>query len=104
MEPILVLVTAPGAEKAAELGRALVEARLAACANVIPAVRSIYRWENKVCDEPEALLMIKTHRRCFEALKERVLALHPYQCPEVIAVPIELGHAAYLEWIASSLS
>ncbi len=88
-EALVVLVTAPSAEKAAELGRALVSERLAACANVVPGIRSIYWWEGKVEDEPEALVLLKTTRARFEALRDRVLALHPYQVPEVVARGIE---------------
>ena len=99
---LVVLVTAPSAEKAAEIARALVEERLAACGNVVAAVRSLYCWEGKVQDEAEALLLLKTSRRRFPALKARVLALHPYQVPEVLALPVEAGHAAYLGWIAAS--
>jgi periplasmic divalent cation tolerance protein len=99
-ETLVVLVTTPTAEKAAEIARALVEERLAACGNVVPGLRSIYRWEGKVQDDAEALLVLKTTRARFEALRERVLALHPYEVPEVIAVPVEAGSAAYLAWIA----
>ncbi len=99
---LVVLVTAPSADKAAEIARALVEERLAACGNVVPQVRSIYRWEGAVQDEAEALLVLKTTRERFEALRARVLSLHPYQVPEVIALPVEAGHGAYLEWIAGS--
>ena len=100
---VVVLVTAPGEAKAAEIGRALVEERLAACVNVVPAVRSIYRWEDKVEDEPEALMVIKTKGSAFELLRARVLALHPYRCPEIIALPIALGHEGYLAWIGRSV-
>jgi len=100
-EALVVFVTTPTAERAAELARALVEERLAACGNVVPGLRSIYRWEGKVHDEGEALLVLKTTRARFEALRERVLALHPYQVPEVIALPIEAGSAPYLAWIAA---
>jgi periplasmic divalent cation tolerance protein len=96
---LVVLVTAPTAEKAAELGRALVGERLAACATLVPAVRSIYRWEGKVQDEGEALLVLKTTRDRFDALRDRALALHPYEVPEVIAVPVEAGSAPYLAWL-----
>jgi periplasmic divalent cation tolerance protein len=92
-DALVVLVTAPSAEKAAELARTLVEERLAACGNVVPGLRSIYRWEGQVQDEPEALLVLKTTRSRFEALRERVLALHPYEVPEVIALPVEVGSA-----------
>lgn len=96
---LVVLVTAPSADQAAELGRALVDERLAACATLVPAVRSIYRWEGKVQDEPEALLVLKTTRDRFERLRDRALALHPYQVPEVIALPVEAGSAPYLAWL-----
>jgi periplasmic divalent cation tolerance protein len=99
-DALVVLVTAPSADQAAALARALVEERLAACGNVIPGLRSIYRWEGQVQDEPEALLVLKTTRSRFEALRERVLALHPYEVPEVIALPVEVGSAPYLAWIA----
>jgi periplasmic divalent cation tolerance protein len=99
-DAIVVLVTTPTPERAAELARALVEERLAACGNVVPGLRSIYRWEGKVEDEGEALLLLKTTRARFEALRERVLALHPYAVPEVIALPVVAGSEPYLAWIA----
>jgi periplasmic divalent cation tolerance protein len=98
-EAVVVLVTAPGVEKAAEIARVLVEENLAACGNVVPAIRSIYRWEGKVQDDQEALLVLKAPRRNFEKLRARVVALHPYQVPEVIAVGIEEGHQPYIDWI-----
>lgn len=101
-DALVVLVTAPSADKAAELARALVEERLAACGNVVPGLRSIYRWEGRVQEDAEALLLLKTTRARFEALRERVLALHPYQVPEVLALPVEAGSAAYLAWIAGA--
>lgn len=99
-DALVVLVTAPSAEQAAALGRALVGERLAACASVVPGVRSIYWWEGEVQDAPEALLVLKTTRGRFDALRERTLALHPYEVPEVIALPVEAGSAAYLDWLA----
>lgn len=101
---LIVLVTTPSAEQAAALARSLVEEGLAACGNVLPGVRSIYRWQGAVCDEQEALLVLKTQRAAFEALRARVVALHPYECPEVIALPIEAGHAPYLAWIAGNVA
>ena len=100
-DALVVLVTTPSPERAAEIARALVEERLAACGNVVPGVRSIYRWEGKVHDDAEALLVLKTTRGRLEALRERVLALHPYEVPEVIALPIEAGNARYLAWITA---
>jgi periplasmic divalent cation tolerance protein len=97
----VVLVTAPDAEAAARLARALVEERLAACGNVVPAIRSIYRWEGSVHDEGEALLVLKTRAARVDALRARVLELHPYQVPEVLVLPVEAGSEAYLAWIAA---
>jgi periplasmic divalent cation tolerance protein len=98
----VVLVTAPSVEGAARIARALVVERLAACGNVVPGVRSFFRWEGKVRSEPEVLLVLKTTRDRFQELRARVLSLHPYQVPEIVALPVEAGHAAYLDWIASS--
>ena len=102
-DAVVVLVTAPSAEKAAELARTLVEEQLAACGNVLPGLRSIYRWEGKVHDEPEALLILKTRAPLFEALRARVVALHPYQVPEVLRLDVAGGHLPYLEWIGASV-
>lgn len=99
-DALVVLVTTPSPERAAEIARTLVEERLAACGNVVPGLRSIYRWEGKVQDDAEALLLLKTTRARFDALRDRVLALHPYEVPEVIALPVEAGSARYLAWIA----
>lgn len=104
MGPIAVFVTAPSAEKAVAIGRTLVEERLAACVNIVPGLRSIYRWEGQVQDEPEVLLVIKTERSRFEALRARVVALHDYSCPEVIALEIATGHTPYLDWIRDSVA
>lgn len=100
---LVVLVTAPTVARAVRIARALVEERLAACGNVVPGLRSLFRWEGKVQDQAEALLLLKTTRRRFRALRARVLALHPYQVPEILALPVEAGNAAYLDWIASSV-
>lgn len=100
---LLLFVTLPSAEKAAEMARQLVSERLAACGNVLPGLRSIYRWEGKVQEDMEALLLLKTTPARFEALRERVLSLHPYEVPEVLALPVALGSDRYLNWIAESV-
>jgi periplasmic divalent cation tolerance protein len=102
-DAVVILVTAPSAEVAAGIARAVVEERLAACGNVLPGVRSIYRWEGKVQDEPEVLLILKTQRKRFPELRDRILALHPYEVPEVLALPVEAGSDAYLDWIAQAM-
>ena len=96
----LVLTMLPTADAAAEIAHTLVAERLAACCNLIPAARSIYRWQGKIEDANEVLLLIKTRSEHFERLKGRILELHPYEVPEVLSLPVEAGYAAYLEWLA----
>jgi periplasmic divalent cation tolerance protein len=103
MSACVVLVTAPSQEKAAELAKAIVGEKLAACVNVLPGVRSIYRWEGAVQDEAEVLMLVKTTVERFDALKARIVALHPYQVPEVIRVDVADGHAPYLDWLRASV-
>jgi periplasmic divalent cation tolerance protein len=103
-DAIVVLVTAPDTDKAAAIARVLVDQRLAACGNVVPGVRSIYRWEGQIRDENEALLVLKTTSAHFDALRESVLELHPYAVPEVIALRVEAGSAPYLAWIEAETS
>ncbi len=100
-DAVVVFITAPSQETAVTLGRALVEERLAACANIVPGLRSIYHWQGKVCDEPEVLVILKTRRDLFEALRARARELHPYQVPEIVALPILAGHRDYLDWLAA---
>jgi periplasmic divalent cation tolerance protein len=99
-DALLVFTTLPSADKAAEVAKVLVEERLAACANLLPAVRSIYRWQGKLMDENEVLVLLKTRAEHLERLKLRLLELHPYEVPEVLAVPVESGYQPYLEWLA----
>ena len=90
----IVLVTAGSAEEAATIGRTLIEERLAACANIVPHIRSIYRWKGKIYDEQEFLIIIKTRTSLFEAVQKRVKELHSYEVPEIISFPVALGTAA----------
>ncbi len=92
----------PDAEQAASLGRRLVEERLAACVNVIGAVRSIYRWESRIQEDDEALCLVKTHPALYERLCARILELHPYAVPEVLAFAADDGTPAYLEWLRAA--
>ena len=93
-----VLVTAPSTE-AEGLARALVEEGLAACVNLIPGIRSFYRWEGQVQDDSEVLLVIKTGSERCDALAERVRELHSYDLPEVLALPVAGGSRRYLDWV-----
>ncbi len=98
-QEIVVLVTASSEEEAARIGRALVEGGLAACANVLPRIRSIFRWEGKVSEEQESLMVVKSRSDLFDDLARTVKSLHSYQVPEIIAVPIAHGSPEYLAWI-----
>jgi periplasmic divalent cation tolerance protein len=98
-DPIVVLVTCGSEEEALKIANALVDAHLAACVNLIAPVRSIYRWEGKIWDEKEWLLIIKTQKQRFEALEKKVKSFHSYSVPEIISLPITEGSSAYLNWI-----
>lgn len=100
-DALIVLVTVPSRAEGERIAETVVGERLAACVNVVGPVCSIYRWEGAVCREDEHLLVLKTSRACYPALAARVRALHPYEVPEVIALPVEVGLAAYLAWIAA---
>ena len=99
-----VLINAPDMETAGRIGRALVEERLAASANAVPGVRSVYRWGGAVREASEALLVVKTASDRVAALAARVRDLHPYELPAVVALPVVDGSAAYLDWIAAESS
>jgi periplasmic divalent cation tolerance protein len=102
-EPIAVLIACPAGEPADSLARALVEAGLAACVNRLPGVRSTYRWKGEVVTDEEDLLVAKTTREAFAPLERFVLAHHPYDVPEIVALPILAGHAPYLAWLEASV-
>lgn len=104
MSVLLVLCTCPDAASGERIARALVEERLAACVNRVPGLTSVYRWQGAVQSASEELLLIKTTRDAFPALQERLLALHPYTLPEVIALPIDSGHAPYLDWVRAAVA
>lgn len=101
---VVVLVTAPDRAVATKLADTIVGKRVAACVNLVPGVESVYWWEGKVDRSQEILLIIKTTKRNFEKLRELLLAIHPYEVPEILALPIVAGHPAYLAWLASSVT
>lgn len=102
-EPFVVFVTAGSAEEAERIARALVEDKLAACVNLLAPIQSIYRWEGKVEQSEEVLLVVKTTSEAFEKLRARVIELHGYECPEVVGWSIQRGHGRYLRWIDESV-
>jgi periplasmic divalent cation tolerance protein len=99
-EYIVVLITASNEEEAAKIARALVAGRLAACVNIIRGLRSLYRWQGKIEDEDEVLMVAKTRRELFEGLQKKVIELHSYSVPEIIALPIVGGSEEYLKWLS----
>jgi periplasmic divalent cation tolerance protein len=98
-EAVVVYITAGSPEEAARLARALVEERLAACVNRVP-VESVYRWQGRVEEAAEVLLIVKTRRDRLDALAAHVRALHSYAVPEMVVLPIVAGWTPYLEWLA----
>jgi periplasmic divalent cation tolerance protein len=103
MNEILILTTADSPQLAHGIATALVEAHAAACVNIIPSVRSIYRWKGDVCDEAEFLLLVKSTRDHFETVCSCIRRVHSYEVPEIIAVPLEAGDSAYLKWLHEQL-
>lgn len=102
-ETLVVLCTCPNEETARRIAETLVQEHLAACVNRMAGVRSTYRWQDRIEDEPEVLLLVKTVRRRFEALELRLKALHPYDLPEIIALPVSAGSVQYLTWVATEV-
>jgi periplasmic divalent cation tolerance protein len=96
---IVVFITAPNEDEAAKIARAIVEDRLAGCVNIIKNIRSIYRWQGKIEDEPEVLMIVKTQKGLFDLLMKRVKGLHSYSVPEIIALPIVEGSEDYIRWL-----
>jgi len=99
-EAILVLTTAPDRETAARLAQGLVDARLAACVNVIDGLRSFYIWKDALCDEPEVQLVIKSRAALTDQLEDWILRKHPYEVPEFLVLPVAHGSAGYLGWLS----
>ncbi|MCI0401907.1 MAG: divalent-cation tolerance protein CutA [Acidobacteria bacterium] len=102
-DKVVVLVTCSSAEEAGRIAKALVEERLAACVNISSPIRSVYRWQGKVSDAEEVLLVIKTARELFDPVRRTVERLHSYQVPEVICLPVIDGAPNYLNWIGASV-
>lgn len=100
----IVVVTTPDADTARTIARALVEERLAACGNIVPGIASIYRWQEAVREDAEALLVLKTSSARVASLTSRVTELHPYDVPEVLALGIEQGNQPYLEWLGECIA
>jgi len=103
-DALVILCTCPDHAIAGRLARSLVQQRLAACVNIVPAIRSIYSWQGELCDDKEVLLVIKTLQSRFAELEAWLCEHHPYDVPEVVAISAEHVSADYLAWIASSVT
>lgn len=102
--PQIVLCTVPDRDTAEQIAANLVTEQLAACVTIVPGITSVYRWKNRIEKDAEYLLIIKTHSAVFATLQDNIRRLHPYELPEVIAVPITDGLPEYLDWISTSLA
>lgn len=104
MGTILVISTLPDREHAEKLARALIDQKLAACVNILPAATSVYRWQGKVETASETIVLIKTTMARYPALESAIKTQHPYELPEIIAVPLVAGLPAYLAWVETETS
>jgi len=100
---LTVLVTVPDAETGVNLARAAVQERLAACGNVVPGLTSVYRWNGQVHQDRESLIIFKTTKDSLDQLKKKVLDLHPYDVPEILALSVSDGHLPYLNWVEAEV-
>ena len=103
MQAIVVVTTVGTEEQAYQIARELVARRQAACVNVLPGMRSVYRWKGKICKDGELLLVIKTLAEEFEGVSATIRELHSYELPEILSFPVAQGEANFLEWIRSSV-
>jgi periplasmic divalent cation tolerance protein len=99
MEATIVLCTVPTELSAQQIARTLVEEQLAACVSIIAGLRSVFRWEGNICEDPELLLLIKTRHEKFNQLSERLQTLHPYEVPEILALPVTHSTVAFMAWL-----
>jgi periplasmic divalent cation tolerance protein len=102
-EALIVLCTFPNAGEARQIGTHLVERQYAACINILPGVESIYQWQGKLCQDQEVMAVIKTTREAFPVLSRELAAMHSYDEPEILALPIADGSAGYLNWLMGSV-
>ncbi len=104
-DPITVILTSVGTEQqAVEISEELITRRYATCVNIVPCLRSIYRWKGKVCEDTEYLLLIKTPASLFEAVSETIRELHSYELPEIMALPVDRAETAFHQWVLNSVA
>lgn len=103
-ELLIVLTTAANEEDAADIARSVLETGLAACIQIIPRIRSLYLWKGKIADEAEVLILIKTSAAAYQALEERILSIHKYETPEIVAIAAENVSESYFKWLLSAIN
>jgi periplasmic divalent cation tolerance protein len=103
MQPVLLYITASDKQEAQRLANALLEAQLIACANILPGVLSFYRWEGRLCEAEECLIFAKTSEECLPEAIEMVKKLHSYDCPCILALPVQAGYPPFLQWAEEQL-
>ena len=100
LEPITLVMTSVGTEQqAVEISEELIARRLATCVNIVPCLRSIYRWKGKICEDTEYLLFVKTPKKFFQRVSDAIREFHSYELPEILALPVEQAETAFHEWI-----
>lgn len=104
MSYLLIITTCPDQQTAETIANNLLNSKLAACINIFPGITSVYQWEGKIVNEKEFLLIIKSHATKYAEIEKNLLQNHPYELPEIIAVPVQRGLPDYLQWIDSCLS
>ena len=100
---VLVYITTPSPESAKKLAGVLIEERLAACANIVPGLESVFYWKGELCRKRESLLLLKTHKSLFDRLMQRAEELHEYELPCIVALPVAQGLPGFLDWVASEV-
>lgn len=100
---LVVFCTCPPTFDVKKLAVELIEQKFAACVNVVPKITSIYPWKGQICEENEVLLVIKTTEKAYPKLQSRILARHPYEVPEILALPTTTGFAPYLQWVKTNI-
>ena len=103
-QAIVILVAAPNQQVAKKIAEHIVNKRLAACVNLLPGIRSIYRWQGKIEDDSEILMIIKSRRAKFEELSQSIASMHPYDTPEILALDVSQGSEKYLNWLLAETS
>ncbi|MCP4136221.1 MAG: divalent-cation tolerance protein CutA [bacterium] len=101
-EYCVIFCTVSSKEEGRKIAEKLLQEKLAPCLNIVDGITSLYTWKGEVCDEPEFLCIIKTRKSLFEKVREAIISVHSYEVPEVIQLPIEAGHAPYLQWISDN--